>query len=230
MVLFFKYSLLKGLALGRLYVKMLTVGMLGTNCYTLMDEDTKEGFIIDPGGEAKKVVDTANGLGLNCLGILCTHGHMDHVGAVGKVAEATGATVYISKTDSGALSGSVQGIGARLGSLIVSKPKGLAFIEEGDRLEFAGHTVEVLHTPGHTPGSLSFLCEDNLFCGDLVFQGSVGRTDLRGGSMPELLEAVQRHVFTLPDDVRIFPGHGPATTVRAEKARNPFLRSIAGGV
>jgi hydroxyacylglutathione hydrolase len=212
--------------LGRLYIKTLGVGMLGTNCYIVMDEDTKEGFIIDPGGDAKKVLQAASGAGLDCRGILCTHGHIDHVGAVGKVAEATGATVYISKQDSGALSGAVQGLGARLGSLVTSKPSVFELVAEGDTLGFGEHTITVLATPGHTTGSLSFLCEENLFCGDLVFEGSIGRTDLRGGSFSELIDAVQRHVFTLPDDVRIYPGHGPATTVRAEKATNPFLRDL----
>ena len=212
--------------MGELYIKMLQVGMLGTDCYIVMDEDTKEGYVIDPGGDARKVLDAAQSAGLQCRGILCTHGHVDHVGAVGKVAEATGATVYISKQDSGALSGAVHGLGARLGSLVTSKPGGFEVIEEGDTLDFGEHTLRVLSTPGHTPGSLSFLCEDNLFCGDLVFQGSVGRTDLRGGSFSQLIEAVERHVFTLPDDARVFPGHGPATTVGAERASNPFLRDL----
>jgi glyoxylase-like metal-dependent hydrolase (beta-lactamase superfamily II) len=203
--------------------------MLGTNCYIVMDEGTKEGYIIDPGGDAKKIIDTTRGLGLKCLGVLCTHGHMDHVGAVGKVADSTGSTVYISETDSRALTGSGPGLGAKLGSLVISKPQGFEFLEEGDTLDFAERTIEVLHTPGHTPGSLSFLCENNLFCGDLVFQGSIGRTDLRGGSLGKLLEAVRKHVWVLPDDARIFPGHGPATTVGAEKASNPFLRDLGGG-
>jgi glyoxylase-like metal-dependent hydrolase (beta-lactamase superfamily II) len=215
--------------LGELGIKVLQVGMLGTNCYVLMDEETKEGYIIDPGGDAKGVADAARGLGLQCLGILCTHGHMDHVGAVGKVAEATGSTAYISELDSGALTGSVQGLASKLGSLVVSKPSGVELIREGDTLSFSDHTVEVLATPGHTKGSLSFLCEGNLFCGDLVFQGSVGRTDLRGGSMSELLDSVRRYVFTLPNTARIFPGHGPATTVGAERVSNPFLRDLEGG-
>jgi hydroxyacylglutathione hydrolase len=217
---------LKGRFLGRLYIKMLQVGMLGTNCYTVMDEKTKEGFIIDPGGDAKKVLETARSAGLDCRGVLCTHGHVDHVGAVGKVAEATGATVYISEPDSGAVSGAVHGLGARLGSLVTSKPNGFELLAEGDTLEFGEHTIKVLSTPGHTTGSLSFLCEDNLFCGDLVFEGSIGRTDLRGGSFEQLIDAVQSHVLTLPDEARIYPGHGPATTVGAERATNPFLRDL----
>jgi hydroxyacylglutathione hydrolase len=212
--------------LGRLEIKMMTVGMLGTNCYIVMDEDTHEGYVIDPGGDARKIVEAAKGTGLECQGILCTHGHMDHIGAVGKVSEALGAAVYISELDSGSLRGTAPGLGARLGSLVVSKPAEFELIREGDTLGFAGHSLEVLETPGHTPGSVSFLCEDNLFCGDLVFQGSIGRTDLRGGSLAELLDAVGRHVLTLPDAARIFPGHGPATTVGAERRSNPYLRDL----
>ncbi len=209
---------------------MLPVGMLGTNCYILMDEETGEGYVIDPGGEAGKVASAAREAGLDCLGILCTHGHMDHVGAAGKVAESLAAPVFISGADSSALAGGGRGVAARLGSLVVSRPGEFRLLAEGDTLKFSGHAIDVLATPGHTTGSLSFLCEGNLFCGDLVFQGSVGRTDLRGGSFDELLESVRRHVFTLPDDARIFPGHGPATTVGAERSSNPFLRGIRGGV
>ena len=215
------------LTMGLLKVIPLEVGMLSTNCYILMDEGTSEGYIIDPGGEARKVLAAAEGAGLECRGVLCTHGHMDHVGAVAKVAGATGATVYISETDSPALAGSSPGVTGRLSSLLVSKPGGVELLAPGDTLPFGGHELKVLATPGHTRGSLSFLCEDNLFCGDLVFQGSIGRTDLRGGSMRELLDAVRREVFVLPDEARIYPGHGPATTVAAEKARNPFLRDLA---
>lgn len=215
--------------MGRLVSKVLPVGMLGTNCYIVMDEETGEGFVIDPGGEAGKVTAAAAESGLKCLGVLCTHGHMDHVGAVGKVADALGAPVYISEPDSPALAGTGRGVAARLGSLVVSRPRGFEFLEEGDTLEFGEHVVEVLATPGHTRGSLSFLCGDDLFCGDLVFQGSIGRTDLRGGSLEQLLESVRRHVFVLPGSARIFPGHGPATTVAEERRRNPFLRGVQGG-
>jgi glyoxylase-like metal-dependent hydrolase (beta-lactamase superfamily II) len=210
-----------------LYMKRLEVGMFGTNCYIIMDEDTKEGYIIDPGAEARTILAAAEEAGLRCKGVLCTHGHMDHVGAVGKVSEATGAPVYISETDSGVLSGSVHGIGGRIGSLFVSKPSGAVLLKAGETLEFGTHSLRVLATPGHTPGSLSFLCENNLFCGDLVFQGSIGRTDLRGGSLSQLMEAVKREVFVLQPEVRVFPGHGPATTVGAERSSNPFLRDLA---
>jgi glyoxylase-like metal-dependent hydrolase (beta-lactamase superfamily II) len=212
--------------MGSIEVKRLEVGMLGTNCYLLQDSYTGEGYIIDPGGDARGILDTANASGLSCLGILCTHGHMDHVGAVGKVAEATGASAFISREDAGILAGSAQGLSNRLGSLFVSKPGGVEFIKGGDTLPLGENTIKVLSTPGHTVGSLSFLAGGGIFCGDLVFQGSIGRTDLKGGSLPDLLNAVSREVWVLPDETKIYPGHGPVTTVGIEKETNPFLRNL----
>ena len=198
--------------------------MLGTNCYIVMDPESKEGYIIDPGADARRILEAAGSMGLVCKGILCTHGHMDHVGAVGKVAASTDADVYIAEQDTGVLTGST--LGARLGSLIVSKPRGVEYLHEGEHMHMGDTALKVLATPGHTPGSLSFLCQGELFCGDLVFEGSIGRTDLRGGSLSGLLGSVQREVFPLPDDTRIHPGHGPGTTVAREKAGNPFLRDL----
>lgn len=212
--------------MGDLYIEGFSVGMFGTNCYIIMDEDSREGFVIDPGGAAQRIIEAVDGKGLECKGILCTHGHVDHVGAAGKLSQETGSPVYISETDSGSLCGSSKGIHGRLGSLIISKPKNVEFIDEGDSLPFGVHRLKVLATPGHTPGSLSFLCEDNLFCGDLIFQGSVGRTDLRGGSFPQLIDSVRCKVLVLPGGTRILPGHGPATTVAAEIKMNPFLKDI----
>lgn len=214
--------------MGRLFVKTMDVGMLHTNCYLVMGDDSKEGYIIDPGAEARKIAEAAGQLGMVCKAVLITHGHVDHVGAVGKVAEALGAPVMISKTDSGVLEGTVRGVGNRLGSMVVSKPKhgGIVYLEAGQTLEFGTHTIEVVPTPGHSPGSMSFIVGDNIFCGDLVFQGSIGRTDLRGSSLEQLLESVSQYVWPLSDNTRIYPGHGPATTVRAEKRSNPFLRNL----
>ena len=207
-------------------VTRLEVGVLGTNCYLLQDSDTGEGYIIDPGAEARRILDSVSASRLTCLGILCTHGHMDHVGSVGKVAEATGASVYISGDDAGILAGSAQGLSNRLGSLLVSKPRGVEFVKGGDTLSLGENTIKVLSTPGHTVGSLSFLVGDSIFCGDLIFQGSIGRTDLKGGSPTDLRDAVTREVWVLPDETKIYPGHGPVTTLGIEKETNPFLRNL----
>jgi len=214
--------------MGKLVTKRLEVGMLGTNCYIVMNAADRAGFVIDPGAEARKIVDAARAERLECSAILCTHGHVDHIGAAGKVAEALGAPVLISRADSPSLEGSAGGVAGRLGSMLVSKPKeaGIGYLEPDTVLDMQGPRLEVVPTPGHTRGSVSFITEGAVFCGDLVFQGSVGRTDLRGGSFSELLASVRTYVWPLPGDTVIYPGHGPATTVAAEKARNPFLREL----
>lgn len=209
----------------------MVVGMLSTNCYLVIDEPSGEGYVIDPGSDSRTITGAAGKAGMKCLGILCTHGHMDHVGAVGKVAQALDAPVYITEADSRVLYGRSGGIMNRLGSFAVSRPEGVKYISGGDRFAAGNSQVEVRATPGHTPGSVSFLCGNALVCGDLVFQGSIGRTDLVGGSMQDLLKSVRREVFSLPRGTRILPGHGPGTTVGDEMDTNPFLSglSVEGG-
>lgn len=215
--------------MGELIVKGMPVGMLDTNCYILMDAESREGYIIDPGAQARKIVDISKELRLNCLGILCTHGHMDHIGVVGSVSQALGAPVLASTIDSGCIDGSIKDFRMRMGSHFIKNPTGIKKIGAGDSINFGEYKLRVLETPGHTSGSLSFLCDGNLFCGDLVFRGSVGRTDFRGGSEATLLESIQREVLSLPDDVVIYPGHGPSTTVGEERASNPYLRGLRQG-
>lgn len=212
--------------LGALHIKRLAVGMFQANCYVVMDRETKQGYVIDPGGEHRRILEEIRREGLDCLGILCTHGHLDHVGAVAKVAEATGAPVFISAEDSGILDGTGRGIGGRLGAMLVSKPDRVKFIGEGGKLPLGDKSIKVLRTPGHTRGSLSFLCGSDLFCGDFIFAGSIGRTDLKGGSIGQLLEAVKREIWVLPPETTIHCGHGPETSVAVEKATNSFLRNL----
>jgi glyoxylase-like metal-dependent hydrolase (beta-lactamase superfamily II) len=219
---------LEAVFVGELFVKTMVVGVFGTNCYLVMGDGSKEGFIIDPGAEARKIIDATTRLGLECKAVLCTHGHVDHVGAVAKVAEAFDAPVMISRTDSAILEGMARGFGGKLGSVLVSKPTRsvIEYLEAGQTLQFGTRTARVVPTPGHSPGSMSFIIGDNIFCGDLVFKGSIGRTDLRGGSLEQLLESVRENVWPLGDDAMIYPGHGPSTNVRAEKSRNPYLRNL----
>ncbi|MBN2168671.1 MAG: MBL fold metallo-hydrolase [Actinobacteria bacterium] len=212
--------------MGELIVEQMSVGMLDTNCYMLMDGGSRDGYVIDPGGQAGRIAERAEQLKLKCMGILCTHGHFDHIGAVGRVSELLDAPVMISRLDSGYLDGSMKRGGIKMSSFIARNPSSVERVGGGDEILFGDYRARVLDTPGHTPGSLSFLCENNLFCGDLLFKGSVGRTDLKGSSTAALLESIKREVMSLPDDYRVWPGHGPATTVGKERRSNPYLGNL----
>lgn len=201
-------------------ITRIPVGFVEANCY-VVELRGNTCFIIDPGAEARKVLAAVSEL--SCLGILCTHAHPDHVGAMAKVARVTGAPVFLTREQRQAFSGSA-GVGlARLGAFLLPKPPSDKVREYDSKLDFGGFEISVLKTPGHTPDSVSFLCEAGVFTGDLLFKHSVGGTYLKESSLDELRRSVEREIFPLPDDTRVFPGHGLETTVGDEKRDNPFL-------
>lgn len=197
-------------------IKKLVLGAYEENCYIVVDEDTKEALIIDPGDEGEALVAYVKDLHVKLQGILLTHGHVDHVGAVDHVKEAFQVPAYISEKDMKYILQRKTAFGP------VGKVE--TFLKEGDAFTFAGKPVTIIETPGHSKGSLSFLIEGVLFSGDVLFQNSVGRTDLPGGSMEELLHSIKEKLFRLPEETRVMPGHGPETTLGMEKAFNGFLR------
>ena len=189
----------------------LTVGSIGTNCYILYNETTKAAVVIDPSDEATLVEARIEALGLQVQAILLTHGHFDHGGDVARIRKRTGAPVYLHPADRALPSWLTHGLTA---------DRDLA---DGDELELAGMVFTVLHTPGHTPGSVCFLCGDLLFAGDTLFAGSCGRTDLPGGSGADMLRSLRR-LAELDGDYRVFPGHGEETTLERERRRNPYVQ------
>ncbi|MDW7710729.1 MAG: MBL fold metallo-hydrolase [Deferrisomatales bacterium] len=199
------------------------VGMIQANCYILGDEETREAVVIDPGGDTPVLVRSLEARRLNPVAILATHGHFDHVEGLASLKRATGAPIHVHRGDLTLIQG-MTGQGLLFGVRVEAAPAPDVFLEDGDRVRFGPYTLQVLHTPGHSPGSVSYLLDKSVFVGDLLFAGSIGRTDLQGGDYDTLLRSVRTRIFTLPEDTVVYPGHGPATTVRTEKRTNPFFQ------
>ena len=204
--------------------KGLIVGLLEVNCYILGDEDTKEAVVIDPGGDEDAILDVLKTNELQLKLIIDTHGHFDHVDANQPLKEATGAQIAIHELDAAALSQPSQEAMFFTGNRIRMSEADI-LLKEGDTLSFGKYRLKVLHTPGHTPGGISLVMEDNpyVYVGDLLFQGSIGRTDFPGGSFEDLIKAVKAKIFPLGDHYTVYPGHGPVTTVGQERKYNPFF-------
>lgn len=197
-------------------VNKTVLGVYQENAYIIIDEETRDAMIVDPGDEGEALVKYLENLKVHLKAILLTHGHIDHVGAVDTVREAFSVPVYISEVDMKYIEQRKMAFG--------KMKKADFFLKEGDEFFFAGKKVEIIETPGHSKGSLSFYLDGLLFSGDVLFQNSVGRTDLPGGSMEELLYSIKEKLMKLPGDTRVFPGHGPETTLAMEKAFNGYLR------
>lgn len=194
-----------------------------TNCYFLIDEQTNHMAIVDPGFEAQKVIRMAKGFEVDY--VLLTHAHFDHISAAGEVLAATGAKLAAHKAALEELihpSASVSGL---FGSRAPDPLTPDVLLEDGDTLSVGSLTVKALYTPGHSRGDCCYVCSDVIFSGDILFQGDVGRTDLPGGSYPTLLQSLQK-LKKLPGDYRVFPGHGPETTLEAERRHNSYMNQV----
>lgn len=203
-------------------VRTLAVGPLGTNCFVVWDEATLEGVVIDPGGEAARILRTIEELGLAIRFVINTHGHGDHILANSELREATGAPLCIGEHDAPLLTDSQANLTAWAGLPYRAQPADRT-LREGDEVSFGGVTLRVLDTPGHTPGGISLIGPGCVFAGDCLFESSIGRTDFPGGSHQQLLDSIRTKLFPLPDDTIVYTGHGPATTIGHEKEYNPFL-------
>ena len=207
---------------------MFTVGMVAENSYLIRRDGSTSALIVDPGDEAPKLLGAIEELGLELHGILLTHTHFDHVGAVAPVAKATGAEVWVPEIEKPVLA-DIMSFVPWPGFGPFESWDAEHTLAGGEKLELAGFEIDVIFTPGHSPGHVTYSIPDEeaVFSGDVLFQGSVGRTDLPGGDWPTLLESIRTLVDTLPPDTTVYPGHMGVTTLGAERATNPFLAELA---
>jgi glyoxylase-like metal-dependent hydrolase (beta-lactamase superfamily II) len=192
------------------------------NCYILGCEQTRQAAVIDPGDEINTIVSKIKQNNLSLKYILLTHGHVDHVAQLARLKETIPAEVLMHADDR-FLFETISMQAMMFGLPDPGNPKPDRFVNDGEKVKMGELEIGVLHTPGHSPGSVTYKVEDNLFVGDLIFSGSIGRTDLPGGNYETLINSVQTKIFTLQDETKIHPGHGPMTTVGQEKRFNPFF-------
>ncbi|KPL04612.1 MAG: MBL fold metallo-hydrolase [candidate division Zixibacteria bacterium SM23_73_2] len=203
-------------------LKILSVGELDTNCYILGDEQTKEGAVIDPGGDFDLIAENIEKLNLKIRYIILTHGHVDHVQALTLLKEKTKAKVLIHSEDASILNDPMFNLSQFTGGEGSFADPDL-LLKDGDTVEFGKIKLDVIHTPGHTPGSISLYTDNVLFTGDTLFCEGVGRTDLPGASWEKLLNSIKQKLFIKPDVTEVLPGHGPSTTIGWEKENNPWI-------
>ncbi len=198
----------------------------GSNTYLVVNEEEGKAVLVDAGVPASQILEYLDRNGLELEAVLLTHGHPDHLLSLKDIVQATGARAYMHPADI-ALIRNIPSLFLRmLGLESLEIPEDIEEVKEGQTLRLAGMDFQVLHTPGHSEGSVCYLVNGALFAGDLIFRGSVGRTDFPGGSMRTLVQSVKDKVFTLPSDTRIYPGHMDSTVVGWEKKTNPFLLGI----
>jgi hydroxyacylglutathione hydrolase len=207
-------------------VRGFTVGPLAENCWFARGEGSDRLVVIDPGEEAERLQREIEELGASVEAILLTHTHFDHIGAVAPLARATGAPVYCPELEVGILADVMRYM--RFPGIEIESYDADETLSGGERLRLAGLDVDVIFTPGHSPGHLSFSIADELvlFSGDVLFQGSIGRTDLPGADTATLMRSIAGLLETLPDDTRVCPGHMGVTTLGAERRGNPFLQTL----
>lgn len=202
-------------------IKRVVAGIYGANCYIIMDSKTKEALVLDPGGDVDDILNGITELGAKVKYIFLTHGHVDHTSGVEILKNLVKASIAINERDSELINK-----GAHLYGPLLEGKEPEYYLKEGDSFKIGDIEVTCIETPGHTPGGMSFIVEDSVFTGDTLFYGSIGRTDLEGGSQEIILKSIKEKLLTLPDDTIVYPGHGRQTTIGNEKSINPFIKSI----
>lgn len=202
----------------------IVVGGLETNCYILVDENSKKGIVIDPGADFMKIKKKIEELKVNIEKIVLTHGHADHIAASDQLKIYTGAEILIHSEDEKMLSDSTSNL-SFLAENKIEFSSAAESLKDGDTIRCGEIELKVIHTPGHSPGGISLLGEKEIFTGDTLFNGSVGRTDLPGSSWKEMKESL-RKILSIKEDLIVCPGHGPVSNLKWEKENNPFLTEL----
>ena len=202
-------------------VETLKVGPIEANCYIVGDEPSRQGMIIDPGADAGLIINKIRELGLEIKYIILTHGHFDHTAAAGAVKEATGAKLAVHESDAAGLNDDF--LPRMMGMAMDEIPLPEIRLKGWESFDIGELSFTVLHVPGHSPGGIALYGCDAVFTGDALFAGGIGRTDLPGGDYDKLMESLNTRLLTLDDDIKVYPGHGPDTTIGDERRGNPFL-------
>ncbi len=205
-------------------IETFVLGPVMTNAYLIYDEEKKKGIAVDPGMGPEPLLNRIRELNLNIEAILLTHAHFDHIGGLEELRQLTGAPVYIHQEESDWLTDPQKnGSGMWPGLPPIACRPAENGLTGGETLSLLGKTFKVLHTPGHSPGSVTYVCGKVVFSGDVLFKDSIGRTDLPGGDHATLMDSIHRHLMEMPEETRVLPGHGPETTIGREQDYNPFL-------
>ncbi|MBV8714292.1 MAG: MBL fold metallo-hydrolase [Chloroflexi bacterium] len=209
-----------------LEVRGVVVGLFQENCWIVGSRRRGEAVVIDPGDEPEEILALARDMGVKITRVLASHAHLDHIMAARDIVEATGAPFLLHAEDVGIAENMPLSARMWLGHDVAPAPTPDAFPVDGQDIEVAGVTLRVIHTPGHTPGSLSLYAAEArlLFSGDTLFRESIGRTDLPGGNTETIMASIRQRLYSLPDDTRVLPGHMQETTIGHEREHNPFVR------
>lgn len=203
-------------------IEIIPVSPFETNCYLVWNEADKSCAVVDPGDEPERIISRIEKSKMLPKAILLTHGHADHIAAVEPIKKEFEIPIYIGRGDEILLNSPSANISALFGFHITCPPAD-HIVDDSDVLKIGSLEFTVIAVPGHSPGGVCYLTEDKLFCGDALFAGSIGRTDLPGGDYELLIDSINKGILTLPDNIACYPGHGPATTVGEERKSNPFL-------
>jgi glyoxylase-like metal-dependent hydrolase (beta-lactamase superfamily II) len=208
-------------------VRRFVLGDYDVNSYLIIDSQNMNCIIVDPGGRPRNLIDYIDGHNLIPKLIVNTHGHLDHIEGNGIIKERYNLQIAVGEADSGMLTDPVLNLSRFAGKDIVSPPASINY-KDGDTIDFGGGKIKVLSTPGHSPGSITLVAEDWIICGDVLFRGSIGRTDFPGSDFKTLMDSIFSKLLILPPETAVYSGHGPETTIGEEKLTNPFLKNGRG--